>query len=120
VAAYRQTVLTAFQQVEDALAAERILSQQIGQQELAEQSAQKFVDLETARYETGVDPYINVVTAQGTLLADRQALATLHTQAMIASVQLIEALGGGWDSTQLATPEAITKKPSAAETTIQK
>jgi NodT family efflux transporter outer membrane factor (OMF) lipoprotein len=120
VAGYRQTVLTAFQQVEDALAAERILSRQAGQQQMAAQSAQKFVDLETARYETGVDPYIDVVTAQKTLLADRQALATLHTQAMTASVQLIEALGGGWDSTQLATPEAITKKLTAAETTIQK
>jgi NodT family efflux transporter outer membrane factor (OMF) lipoprotein len=120
VAGYRQTVLTAFQQVEDALAAERILSQQMVQQQMAAQSAQKFVDLETARYETGVDPYIDVVTAQTTLLADRQTLATLHTQVMTASVQLIEALGGGWDSSQLATPEAITKKLTAAETTIQK
>jgi NodT family efflux transporter outer membrane factor (OMF) lipoprotein len=120
VAGYRQTVLTAFQQVEDALAAERILSQQIAQQQMAAQSAQKFVDLETARYDTGVDPYINVVTAQGTLLADRQALAMLHTEEMTASVQLIEALGGGWDSSQLATPEEITKKLTAAETTIQK
>ena len=120
VAGYRQTVLTAFQQVEDALAAERILSQQMVQQQMAAQSAQKFVDLETARYETGVDPYIDVVTAQETLLTDQQALATLHTEEMTASVQLIEALGGGWDSSQLATPEAITKKLTAAETTIQK
>ena len=120
VAGYRQTVLTAFQQVEDALAAERILSQQMVQQQMAAQSAQKFVDLETARYDTGVDPYIDVVTAQMTLLVDRQALATLHTQEMTASVQLIEALGGGWDSTQLATPQEVTKKLSAAETTIQK
>jgi NodT family efflux transporter outer membrane factor (OMF) lipoprotein len=120
VAAYRQTVLTAFQQVEDALAAERILSQQMVQQQMAAQSAQKFVDLETARYDTGVDPYIDVVTAQMTLLVDRQALATLHTQEMTASVQLIEALGGGWDSTQLATPQEVTKKLTAAETTIQK
>jgi outer membrane protein TolC len=61
-----------------------------------------------------------VVTAQMTLLVDRQALATLHTQEMTASVQLIEALGGGWDSTQLATPQEVTKKLTAAETTIQK
>ena len=120
VAGYRQTVLTAFQQVEDALAAERILSRQIGQQEMAAQSAQKVLDLETARYETGVDPYIDVVTAQGTLLADRQTLATLHTQAMTASVQLIEALGGGWDSTQLATPEQVSKKLGAGEIEIQR
>ena len=120
VAGYRQTVLTAFQQVEDALAAVRILARQIEQQQMAAQSAQKVVELETARYETGVDPYIDVVTAQTTLLADRQTLATLHTQVMTASVQLIEALGGGWDSTQLATPEQVTKKLTAAETTIQK
>jgi NodT family efflux transporter outer membrane factor (OMF) lipoprotein len=120
VAGYRQTVLTAFQQVEDSLAAVRILSRQIEQQQLAAQSAQHFVDLETARYETGVDPYINVVTAQTTLLADRQTLATLHTEVMTASVQLIEALGGGWDSTQLATPEQVTKKLTAGDITIQR
>ena len=95
-------------------------SQQIAQQQMAAQSAQKVVDLETARYETGVDPYIDVVTAQATLLADRQTLATLHTQAMTASVQLIEALGGGWDSTQLATPEQVSKKLGDGEIAIQR
>jgi NodT family efflux transporter outer membrane factor (OMF) lipoprotein len=120
VAGYRQTVLAAFQQVEDYLAAVRILSQQIQQQQQAEQSAQKFVDLETARYETGVDPYIDVVTAQTTLLNDQQILANLHTQEMTASVQLIEALGGGWDSSQLPTPAQVSVKLTPAETTIQK
>jgi outer membrane protein TolC len=120
VAGYRQTVLTAFQQVEDALAAVRILARQIEQQQQAAQSAQKVVDLETARYETGVDPYIDVVTAQMTLLADRQTLATLHTQVMTASVQLIEALGGGWDSTQLATPEQVSKKLADGEIPVQR
>jgi outer membrane protein TolC len=76
--------------------------------------------LETARYETGVDPYIDVVTAQTTLLGDRQTLATLHTQVMTASVQLIEALGGGWDSTQLATPEQVSKKLGDGEIEIQR
>jgi NodT family efflux transporter outer membrane factor (OMF) lipoprotein len=120
VASYRQTVLSAFQQVEDALAAVRILSQQIQQQEQALKSAQQVVDLETARYETGVDPYIDVVTAQMTLLADRQTLATLHTQVMTASVQLIEALGGGWDSTQLPTPQQVTTKITPAESDLQR
>ena len=120
VDSYRQTVLSAFQQVEDALAAERILSQQVQQQEQAEKSAQQVVDLETARYETGVDPYIDVVTAKATLLADEQTLATLHTQAMTASVQLIEALGGGWDSTQLPTPQQVTTKIAPAESAIQR
>jgi len=120
VAGYRQTVLTAFQQVEDYLAAVRILSQQMQQQQLAVQSAQHFVDLEMARYQTGIDPYIDVVTAQTTLLSDRQALATLHTQEMTDSVQLIEALGGGWDSTQLPTPAQVSMKLTSADATIQK
>jgi len=120
VASYRQTVLTAFQQVEDYLAAVRILSQQMQQQQAAAQSAQRFVDLETARYETGVDPYIDVVTAQNTLLADQETLTTLHTEEMTNSVQLIEALGGGWDTTQLPTPADVSKKLTRAETTMQK
>ncbi len=120
LAAYRQIVLTAFQQVEDYLAATRILSQQILQQQQAVQSAQEFVTLETARYQTGVDPYVNVVTAQTTLLADQQGLATLHVQEMTSSVQLIEALGGGWDRTQLPTPSQVSHSLTRAETQIQK
>ncbi len=120
VASYRQTVLGAFQQVEDYLATERILSQQLVQQQAAADSARRFVDLETARYQTGIDPYIDLVTAQETLLSDQQTLTTLHTQAMTASVELIEALGGGWDSTQLPTPAQVTVKMTTAETTFQK
>ena len=120
IANYRQTVLTAFQQVEDSLASVRILSQQILQQQLAEQSAQQFIDLEMKRYETGIDPYINVVTAQTTLLTDQQALATLHVQEMTASVQLIAALGGGWDTSQLPTPAQVSNRLVKSETTIQK
>ncbi len=120
VASYRQTVLAAFQQVEDALAAVRILMQQIQQQQLAVQSAQQVVDLETARYETGVDPYIDLVTVQATLLANQQTLATLRTQSMTASVQLIEALGGGWDRTQLPTPKDVSKNLTKAEGAIQR
>ena len=120
VASYRQTVLTAFQQVEDYLAAERILSQQLQQQEAAAASARKFVDLETARYQMGIDPYIDVVTAQTTLLSDQQALASLRTQSMTASVQLIEALGGGWNSTQLPTPAQVSARMTPADTAIQK
>ncbi len=120
VATYRETVLTAFQQVEDYLSQVRILSEQIQQQELAQRSAQEFVDLETARFQTGIDPYINVVTAQTTLLSDRQTLASLHVQQITASVQLIEALGGGWDATQLPTPAQVSKSLTKAETAIQK
>ena len=110
VASYRQTVLTAFQQVEDSLAAERIISKQILQQQAAVDSAKKSLELETGRYDTGIDPYVDVVTAQTTLLSDQQSLANLHTQQMTASVQLIEALGGGWDTSQLPSPSDVSKK----------
>ena len=119
VASYRQTVLTAFQQVEDSLASVRILSQQILRQEQAVKSSQEVLELETARYQTGVDPYLDVVTAQTTLLSNQQTLANLHVQEMTASVQLVEALGGGWDRTQLPTPADVSKKLDKSETTIQ-
>ena len=119
VAAYRQSVLTAFQQVEDALAEVRILSQQIRQQQEALDSSQTFLRLEMGRYKNGIDPYIDVVIAQTTLLANQQSLTTLQVQEMAASVQLIEALGGGWDRSQLPAPHQVTEKPSKAETAIQ-
>jgi NodT family efflux transporter outer membrane factor (OMF) lipoprotein len=119
LAAYRQSVLNAFQQVEDYLAAVRILSQQILRQQEAVNSARTFLKLETSRYDNGIDPYIDVVTAQTTLLSNQETLNNLQVQEMTASVQLIEALGGGWDRSQLPTPAAITQKPSKAETTIQ-
>jgi NodT family efflux transporter outer membrane factor (OMF) lipoprotein len=109
VATYRQTVLTAFQQVEDYLAAVRILSQQMQQLQAAVQSAQKYVELEKGRYETGVDPYVDLVTAETTLLSNQQSLASLQIQRMTASVELVQALGGGWDTSQLPTPSDVSK-----------
>lgn len=119
LAAYRQSVLTAIQQVEDSLAQVRILSQQIERQQEAVNSAQTFLNLEQARYDTGVDPYIDVVTAQTTLLINQQTLTGLQMQQMTASVQLIQALGGGWDRSQLPTPSQVTQKPTKVDTTIQ-
>jgi len=119
VATYRETVLTAFQQVEDYLASVRILSQQILKQQQAVQSSQRFLDLETERYKTGIDPYVDVVTAQTTLLTNQRTLATLQIQNMTSSVQLIQALGGGWDRTQLPTPAQVTATPSKADTAMQ-
>lgn len=120
VATYRQTVLTAFQQVEDSLAAVRLLSQQILKQQQAVTSSQEALDLEIARYQTGVDPYLSVVTLQTTLLSNQETLASLHVQEMTNSVTLIEALGGGWDLSQLPTPADVSKRLNKAETTIQK
>jgi NodT family efflux transporter outer membrane factor (OMF) lipoprotein len=119
VAAYRQSVLTAFQQVEDALAAVRILSQQIQRQQEAVDSSQTFLRLELGRYKNGIDPYIDVVTAQTILLSNQQSLAILQVQHMTSSVQLIEALGGGWERSQLPTEAQVTQKPSKSETAIQ-
>jgi NodT family efflux transporter outer membrane factor (OMF) lipoprotein len=120
VATYRQTVLTAFQQVEDSLSSVRILSQQILKQQQAVTLSEEALKLEIARYETGVDPYLNVVTVQTTLLNNQQTLANLHVLEMTSSVQLIEALGGGWDLSQLPTPAEVSKKLDKTETTIQK
>ncbi len=118
VATYRQTVLAAFQQVEDNLAATRILSVQVQQQQQAVNSTQTALNLELGRYETGIDPYIDVVTLQATLLTDQQAVVSLQVQQMTYSVALIEALGGGWDRSQLPTPAQVTQSPTAAEKQI--
>jgi NodT family efflux transporter outer membrane factor (OMF) lipoprotein len=115
VAGYRQTVLTAFQQVEDFLATVRILSQQIELQQEAEKSAERFLELANARYYTGVDTYLNVLVAQTTLLSNQQNLASLRTQAMTASVQLIQALGGGWDRSQLPSPAQVSGRITKSE-----
>jgi len=101
--------------VEDNLSAERILSKQIVQQQDAVQSAQKYLELAIARYETGVDQYLNVLVAQNTLLTDQQTLASLRTQSMTASVQLVEALGGGWDASQLPTPAQVSQKVTKSD-----
>jgi outer membrane protein TolC len=72
------------------------------------------------RYQNGLDPYIDVVTEQNALLSAQQTMAQIEIQRATASVQLIEALGGGWDRSQLPTVQQITAKPAAAETSIQK
>lgn len=100
-AQYRQTVLTAFQQVEDDLAALRILEQEIRQEEAAVKAAAHYLDLAVDRYKLGIDSYLNVITAQTTLLSNRQTLVNLRAQRMAASVQLLQALGGGWEVSQL-------------------
>jgi NodT family efflux transporter outer membrane factor (OMF) lipoprotein len=115
LATYRQSVLNAFQQVEDALAATRIYSQQILAQEEAVKASQTFLDLELERYKLGVDPYVTVVIAQTALLNDQEQLNTLHVQEMMSTVQLVQALGGGWDRSQLPTPQqAGAKQPNSA------
>ena len=110
VANYRQTVLTAFQQVEDNLAALRILAQVIEEQDSATESAARNLRVAETRYKAGVDPYLNVITAQTALLTDQQAAVNFREQQMVASVQLIKALGGGWDVSQLPSSKELGAK----------
>jgi NodT family efflux transporter outer membrane factor (OMF) lipoprotein len=102
VAAYRQIVLISFQDVEDNLAALRILSEEAQQQSIAIQSSQLLLDLAMNRYRGGITTYLEVITAQNALLANQRAAASLQTDRMTATVLLIKALGGGWDCNQLA------------------
>jgi NodT family efflux transporter outer membrane factor (OMF) lipoprotein len=110
VANYRNTVLTAFQQVEDNLAALRILSQEIGEQDVAIASAQRSLKLATDRYRLGIDPYLNVITAQTTLFSNQQTAVSLRITQIVDSVQLVEALGGGWDASTLPTSQQIISR----------
>jgi NodT family efflux transporter outer membrane factor (OMF) lipoprotein len=110
VASYKQTVLTAFQQVEDYIATLRVTSQQIARQDSAIKAAQNYLNIATSRYQTGLDPYLDVITAENTLLSDQQTEVTLRVSEMTAAVQLIQALGGGWDVSQLPTPPQVSSK----------
>jgi NodT family efflux transporter outer membrane factor (OMF) lipoprotein len=101
VANYRQTALTAFQQVEDNLAALRVLETESGQQKEATASAVESLDLFQTRYEGGVDTYLQVVTWQTAALMNERAEIDLMRRRLDASVLLIKAVGGGWDSARL-------------------
>jgi NodT family efflux transporter outer membrane factor (OMF) lipoprotein len=101
VASYRETVLTAFQQVEDNLAALRILEQEAGVQATAVEAAERSLSLSNTRYEGGVTSYLEVITAQNAALADEVTAVNILGRRMANAVLLIEALGGGWDSTSL-------------------
>jgi len=110
VANYRQTVLTSFQQVEDNLVALRILAENLRQQDAAVQSAKRFLSQATTRNTAGLDPFLNVLVAQVSLLNYQQTYVNFQTQQMLASVQLIEALGGGWNTSLLPTPAQVRAK----------
>jgi NodT family efflux transporter outer membrane factor (OMF) lipoprotein len=116
---YRQTVLTAFQQVEDDLAATRILSQQAVLTTQAVASSQKSYNLEFSRFQTGIDPFIDVVTSENALLVNQQSEVAIKVQAVTSAVQLVAALGGGWDLAQLPTTQQVSKWPTTQETAIQ-
>ena len=104
VAAYRQTVLGAFQEVEDQLSALRILQEEAKAEDAAVRSAREAVQLTLNEYRAGTVAFTTVITAQTTLLADERAALTIQEARLVASVSLIQALGGGWDATRLPAP----------------
>ncbi len=106
VAAYRQTVLTAMQQVEDNLAALRILSGEADKVQQTVQAATRALDISAAQYRAGTASYLTVISSQATLLSANVTAVTLLTRRLTASVLLIDALGGGWNASQLPTAPA--------------
>jgi NodT family efflux transporter outer membrane factor (OMF) lipoprotein len=113
VAFYRETVLSSFQQVEDNLAALRVLEQEAGVQETAVQAAQRSLDLSNTRYEGGVTSYLEVITAQNAALSDEVTAVNILGRRMASAVLLMEALGGGWNRSGLPSrPECCGKLAS--------
>lgn len=110
VATYKQTVLTAFKEVEDYLVASRQLADQVGKERQAADDYTRYREIALTRYKTGLDTYLNVLTAETSLLSTQLTLEQLRTQQMTATVELIAALGGGWDKTQLPSDDDIQNK----------
>jgi outer membrane protein TolC len=98
---YRQTVLTAFQEVEDSLSALRILQDEAKTEQDAVTAAQHSLSLSESRYRGGVANYLEVTTAQSAALADERSAVDILARRMAASIRLIKALGGGWNTTQI-------------------
>jgi NodT family efflux transporter outer membrane factor (OMF) lipoprotein len=110
VANYRQTALTAFQQVEDNLAALRILEQEAAATDAAVTDAEESLSISTDQYKAGIATYLQVITAQTFALQNEKSAVDILTRRMTASVLLIEALGGGWDASQLPTRTDVLAK----------
>ena len=108
VAAYRQTVLTGFQEVEDNLAALRILEQEAAVQDEAVRLARRSVELTTNQYKSGIVTYLNVIQVQATALSNERAALDVLNRRLTASVLLVKALGGGWS--QAVLPATATVK----------
>jgi NodT family efflux transporter outer membrane factor (OMF) lipoprotein len=115
VAAYRETVLTAMQQVEDNLAALRILAGEADKVQQTVQAAHRALDISSAQYRSGTAGYLTVITSQVTLLSADVTAVTLLTRRLTASVLLIEALGGGWNASQLPTKQDVTAQQRQPE-----
>ena len=112
VAIYRQTVLAAFQDVEDNLASQRILEQEIVVQQQAVDSARQALAIVTNEYKAGTVGYVNVLTAQTTAFTAEQKLDSIAGERMVSSVGLVKALGGGWDVSQMARETGDVAAPA--------
>jgi NodT family efflux transporter outer membrane factor (OMF) lipoprotein len=110
VASYRQTVLIAFQSVEDNLAALRILEHEARVQDEAVRAARESVALTSNQYKAGTVSYLNVITTQTIQLTNEITAVQLLGRRMTAAVLLIQALGGGWDAADLPTEKAVTER----------
>ena len=111
VATYRQTVLDAFQQVEDNLAALRILEQEQAKVQETIQSANRALNVSTAQYRAGTTTYLTVINEQAALLTAEDTATQVLTRRLTSSVLLIQALGGGWDTSKV--PEIEKASTSA-------
>jgi NodT family efflux transporter outer membrane factor (OMF) lipoprotein len=120
VATYRQTVLSAFQEVEDDLANLRYLAEEAVQEQEAVVAAQQALTLELQRYRAGTDSYLNVITTQIIALGDQQTAITILQRRMSAAVDLIKALGGGWDASTLPSVNALRSVAVADPKSTQK
>jgi NodT family efflux transporter outer membrane factor (OMF) lipoprotein len=110
VATYRQTVLSAFQQVEDELVALRVLQDQSVAEDVAVKTAQRSVTIALNAYQAGTEAYTSVITEQTALLTSQQAALSVQEQRLVASVALVQALGGGWNTAQLPTRNGLQTK----------
>ncbi len=111
VATYRESVLEAFQQVEDGLSGLTLLDRAAQTQQKAIEDSRRALDIANSRYVGGVTTYLDVITAQSTLLTNERMATQLLGQQMVTSVYLVKALGGGWDVSQIQSeqvrPQAI-------------
>jgi outer membrane protein TolC len=103
-------VLTGFQQVEDNLAALRILAEEAAVQEEAIKAAEEALDISTFQYKAGTVSYLQVIVAQAAATQSHVTALSILTRRMVASVLLIEALGGGWDASALPSMNALAGK----------
>jgi NodT family efflux transporter outer membrane factor (OMF) lipoprotein len=112
VAQYRQTVLTGFQEVEDNLAALRLLEEEARYQDAAARGARQSVDLTTNQYKAGIVSYLNVIAAQAIALNNERSAVDVQGRRLVASVQLVRAIGGGWDTRSLEDVRLSERSPA--------